>query len=299
MNMLITNNSNNNNIPKPTIFFILDIFLTISFLLAGGFLCFISFTTTKKEIFKSTLILGQIFLIIGIIFLIITIKQIKLRITWNNKNNLEVKEENLTYNEDNKYQFMYINDPTYRSKKLDKIMGIKHEAKLKNDKYGNTYYESSTKFEHDNYFSSLFVVLFMTFIISICLFNIVKSIIYKDYFNAIFFLMGPFPFAVIVNIIFIKELIKGFKEKVKVKKEIKEGKIKKEPLSVGSILYLSFNTFLLMFFAFCIIWIIMEKKGYTLSPVLIDKIIYYIPLIFISIIVIIIIFIIKDHLQKK
>ena len=162
------------------------------------------------------------FLIPGIISLII-IKQIELRLAWDKKNNFEVKEEKLTTSEANMYQFMYADDAAYHSEKLDKAMGVKYDAKLKTDKYGNTYFGSTTKFEWNNYFGSLIAVLFLSFIIIVCIFNIIKSIKYKEYVNAIFFLFVSLPFIGIL-IHFIKELIEGIKEKRKIKKEVKEKK---------------------------------------------------------------------------
>ena len=80
------------------------------------------------------------------------------------------------------------------------------------------------------------------------------------------------------------------------------GKRKKESLSIGDLLSLSFVLFILGFMIFAVIGIIMQKTGYSLSPVLVDKILYSLPILFCLLIIIFIGLLIKnimDNFTKK
>ena len=136
--------NNESNIPEPTFAFLLDIGLCFGSLFGGISIILSTIYNNSIDTPIWVLIGSLIFVIAGIIFLSRVIRQIKLRIKWNEKHNFKVTERKISTKEAN-MRNIFSPDPEYHIDIWDKAMGVNYEAKLKTDKYGNTYMVTKTR----------------------------------------------------------------------------------------------------------------------------------------------------------
>lgn len=210
----------------------------------------------------------------------------------NESQDIPETSEELTTSEANKYQFISkIHNPDYHIEEIDKALGTKYEAKLKTDKHGNTYFKSKTRYGGFYYLGSLLCTIVLSIALIASVINIIRFIQNKDYMNTIVFAIIVIPFCVAMDIHFIKELIIEVKEKIHVKKLIKEGKKTKEKINFGTILYRIAIFIFLLFIGFILFGLIMQETNHSLSTDFAENII---KVLFISFAVVI--FIISVYL---
>jgi hypothetical protein len=258
---------NQQQIPKSTVDFIILIFMSIVSLFIGCIAIYVAFY--EKLDIESTLgwtLFGLIFLIPGIVFLCDVLKQIKLRLNWNKENNVYIKKGDKTTNEANMYQFMSKEqNPNYHIESIDKDLGIKYETKFKKDKYGvNTYFTIETNYGNFKYLDSLLCSVLLTISTISSIVGMVGFIKNRDYINIVTFSI-VIPFFAIMDVFFIKNLINGIKEKLNEKKLIKEGKMQKEKMNLGTRLYRMITYTFLLFFGCLLLGLIIQEIGHPLS----------------------------------
>lgn len=264
------------DIPKSNIFFIMSIVSFFVFFLSGCAITILPFLMELEDI-KSIFVLyifGFFFLSGGIFFLVHVIKQTKLRLNWNKKNKRNVQIQKLTTEEANAYLSTTVN-PTYHNDAINKAVGTRYEAELKTDRYGNTYFKSKTRYGGSYYLGSLLTSMMLTISIIASIIGEVEHIKSRDYVNSLLFLLVLF-ILIPLDFYSIKELIAEFKEKMKVKKRIREGKLKKEKINIGTGLYRIVIYSFFMFMGFMLCLLIMQEIGHSSSPVFIEKTIIFI-----------------------
>ena len=141
------NKKSNRPIATNALFFL--IILCVGCLL-GGCIIIHSTLSFNEELSKHVpeLVFSGLFLTIGIVLLVSIIKQILLRLAWDENSNVEPNLRKISTDEANIYQSMTSN-PDLHSEELDKEAGIKYNPKLKKDKYGNISFSSTTIFGAD------------------------------------------------------------------------------------------------------------------------------------------------------
>ena len=161
------------------------------------------------------------------------------------KNNKE--EIKLTRKESNYWQLKNSSNPDYHFEKTDNFFGIKYDAKLVKSKNGKIYLKTKTRYGGLFYSGSLFMFIF-TAVMSILLFiNGISNIVNKEIGAGILQLIVMF-FPLFFSIYSFRDFIEEFNEKKEYKKSIKEGKVQKEKLHFGAILYrILFFSFILFF----------------------------------------------------
>ena len=163
------------------------------------------------------------------------------------KNNKE--EIKLTRKESNYWQLKNSSNPDYHFEKTDDFFGIKNDAKLIKSKNERTYLKTKTRYGGLFYSGSLFMFIFTT-VMSILLFiNFLSNIINKEIGAGILQLIVMF-FPLFFSIYSFRDFIEEFKEKKEYKKNVREGKVKKEKLQLGAIIYRIFLFAFILFFVF-------------------------------------------------
>ncbi len=149
------------------------------------------------------------------------------------KNDEEIK---LSTKEANTIKFKTdkLREPLH-SNKVDKAFGVNYEAKLVKKEDGNIILSERERYGGMYYFGSLISVIMLCGFIAVFIYAFHKNIVMHDQ-TAILVSIFIIPFTTLL-FKFYNDLINDIKEKKQVKKEIKEGKRKKEKLSVSDIFY--------------------------------------------------------------
>ena len=278
--------------PEPNIVLILYLCFALGAGGGGIFTIYAAFFGEENENWKFVLFLtciGSIFLIIGLVLLFKFFEQIVLKIKWDEKQNYEVRERRLNTEEANEWQYNNnIIQPIYHSEKIDEMLGVNYEAKIRQDKYGNNIFESKTRIGGFYYLGSLIGVIFLSICVIASIYGLITAIVKDDIVNIITLVIVSI-ICIIADIFLFKELIIEFKEKMKVKKDIREGKIRKQKLKPKQLMSrIVIITFLLLF-GFMFFCLIMQNLDHAIPSEIVEKVILILFGIFVVLSIILVI----------
>lgn len=165
------------------------------------------------------------------------VELIKLR--FNNKNEKDeiVESRKLTVNEANKIMFYSdIDEPSYHNPDIDEALNVKYDAIFEKDKYGRRTLKTKTRTGNFYYLGSLIASILLTIMVVSTIVDIFYFISNKDYLNIFGFLIF-LPILIYFDYKMIIDLVLEVREKIRVKKLIKEGEIEQEKLNFGGWLF--------------------------------------------------------------
>ncbi len=165
-----------------------------------------------------------------------------------NKNN-DREEIKLTRKEANIWEFRHSSNPDYHFEKIDNFFGTKYDAKLVKSNSGNVYLKEKERYGGFFYLGSLLVLIFTGVISVLLLINGIINIINGNIGAGIGQIVAMiFPLIFFVNS--FNDFVEEVKEKKEYKKNVREGKVKKEKLQLGAIIYRIFLFAFILFFVF-------------------------------------------------